>query len=378
VSAVVVFWIAAAVVAYSTAGYPFLLWLLSRIVQRPHRREQIWPMVSVIIPVHQQAQILERKLQNTLALEYPPEKRQIIVVSDGEDRETMEYFESSPHQGVEFISMSERRGKHYAQRAAYEQATGEILVFTDAAIQLDSKALVNMVCNFADPAVGCVSSEDRVLASPETKVAEGSYVDFEMWLRRMEGNIWSLVSASGSFFAARREACEVWHGELSSDFFVALHVAQAGKRSVVDPNCLAWYGVSLDQGAEFQRKVRTIVHGLDVLFSHLHLLSPLTYGLFAWQLFSHKLCRWIVPFALISLLSANVALRNQPFYRVILYLQVAFYAAAMLAFVYEGMARFKPLKIARFFLLGNVAALVAWVRFFSGDKYVTWTPTRRP
>jgi len=373
----VVFWVSAAELAYTVVGYPLLLVLFREFFRRPHRREQIWPTVSVIIPVHQQAHLLEQKIQNTLALEYPADKLQIIIVSDGMDEATERFMATNPYPRVEFLCVTEHRGKHYAQRAARDRSTGEILVFTDAAISLDPEALARMVCNFADPDVGCVSSEVRVLKSPEAKVAEGSYVDFEMWMRRMEGDIRSLVSASGSFFAARREMCEVWHTELSSDFFVALHTAESGKRSVVDPTCTGWYGLTSSDKAEFYRKVRTIVHGIDVLCSHIHLMNPIAYGMFAWQLFSHKLCRWLVPFAMIALLIANTTLMDRPFYRVILFLQIAFYASAALTFLDKRLREFKPLKLARFYLLGNAAALLAWVRFISGEKSVTWTPTRR-
>lgn len=373
----ILFWISAAGLAYTIFGYPLLLGLIRRLARRPHHREQIWPTVSLIIPVHQQAHLLEKKIQNTVALEYPADKLQVIIVSDGEDDATTQLMATLPFPGVEFLCINERRGKHYAQRIARDRSKGEILVFTDAAISLDSKALERMVCNFADPNVGCVSSEDRVLKSPEARVAEGSYVDFEMWMRRLESDIWSLVSASGSFFAARREMCEVWHGEMSSDFFVALHTAAAGKRSVVDPTCQGWYGLTSADTAEFQRKVRTIVHGIDVLCSHLHMMNPIRYGMFGWQLFSHKLCRWLVPFAMIALLVANSALLDEPFYRVTFFLQLAFYAAAALTFLNDRLRQFKPLKLARFFLLGNAATLLAWARFMSGEKYITWTPTRR-
>jgi len=372
-----VFWISAALVVYATVGYPLLLAVFRRIISHPHRREQIWPTVSLIVPVHRQAHLLERKIQNALDLLYPQGKLQIIIVSDGDDEATLDYMAAHPHPRVEFLSLSEHRGKHYAQRMARDRAQGEILVFTDAAIQLDPQALERMVCNFADPEVGCVSSEDRVLSSPHAKVAEDSYVDVEMRLRRMESEIGSLVGVSGSFFAARRELCELWHDGLSSDFFVPLHTTAAGQRSVVDPGCHGWYGLTRSDRAEFQRKVRTIVHGIDVLLSHLNMLNPFVYGIFAWQLFSHKLCRWIVPFALMALLAANIALFDIPFYRAVFFLQIGFYVAALFSMLHERLAEIKPLKLARFFLVSNAAALVAWIRIFAGEKYITWTPTRR-
>jgi len=221
-----------------------------------------------------------------------------------------------------------------------------------------------------------VSSEDRVVRAGEK--GEGSYVEFEMWLRRLEARVGSLVSASGSFFGARRELCEVWHPEQSSDFFVPLHVAARKLRTVVDPECRGYYGLTHREQVEFDRKVRTITHGLSVLFTHAGLMNPLRYPMFSWQLISHKLFRWIAPVATLSLFVSNFFLwRAAPFYRLTLVLQVGLCLMGLAGLAVVGLRRFRALELAGFFLLVNAAGVVAWIKFLSGERFVTWQPTQR-
>jgi hypothetical protein len=244
-------------------------------------------------------------------------------------------------------------------------------------VLLDRDGLQKMMANFADPAVGCVSSEDRIVTAG-AKSGESSYVGYEMWLRRLESRVGSLVSASGSFFAARKELCQTWHAHQSSDFFVPLHVAARHMRSVVDPECIGYYGVAHKGGAEFQRKVRTIVHGLDVVFSHRSLLNPLRYPLFSWQLISHKVLRWLIPFGLLGVLLGSAALWQQhDFYRLLFVLQATLYTAGLLALAWQRLLNLRAPRLAGFFLLANAATLTAWMKFCSGEKFVSWRPTQR-
>jgi glycosyltransferase involved in cell wall biosynthesis len=328
----------------------------------------------VIIPAQNEERTIGDKLENTLALDYPPGQREIIVASDGSSDGTADIIRSFASRGVKLIELPERRGKHYVQMLAKDMAEGEILVFTDAAVRLDPDALRHVVANFADPTVGCVSSEDHVPGSG----GEARYVQIEMWLRRLEARVNSLVGVSGSFFAARRELCETWHPNQSSDFFVPLHVVKAGFRAVVDPASRCVYGTTASGRAELRRKVRTIVHGLDVFFSHRELLNPLRYRLFAVQMVSHKLFRWLLPFAGLTLLASNCFLWNDGiFYRVTLVAQVAVLGAGLISIPLSRVLQHRLVKLPSFFLLGNVATIVAWIQFCTGERYVNWQPTRR-
>lgn len=372
------FWFALIFLAYTFIGYPLLLFVLSTWRGRPHRRATIWPKVSIIIATHNQADLLGSKIVNLLELIYPADKLEIIVASDGSDDSTRDIVRSFASRGVRFVESPERRGKHYVQMLARDVSRGEVLVFTDVSVKLKADAVQKIVSNFADSSVGCVSSEDELVGEESGGLSERFYVPYEMWLRHLEAGVGSLVGLSGSFFAVRRELCAVWHPHQSSDFFLALHAAGQGMRSVMDPECRAHYRVARTEKAEFRRKVRTITHGLDVLFTHAHLLNPLRYGLFSWQLISHKLFRWLVPLGILVVLLANAFLWNAgEFYKLALALQAGLYGAGMLALVVKRLAALRAFKLASFFLLGNVATVVAWMKFLLGERFVTWQPTRR-
>jgi hypothetical protein len=225
--------------------------------------------------------------------------------------------------------------------------------------------------------VGCVSSED---AFPESDVASGeaTYVSSEMSLRRLEAEIGSTVGATGGFFAARRSVCQTWHLNQSSDFFVPLHAAAAGLRTVVDPMAIAEYHVGREGWAEFNRKVRTIVHGIVVFAHHVYLLDLSRYGFFAVQLVSHKLFRWFLPFGFAGFLVATALLaRVHPVFLALLIAQLLGYALAAVTFIFPASTRVMPLRLLNFLSLSLAASLVAWFRYAVGERYIVWKPTVR-
>jgi glycosyltransferase involved in cell wall biosynthesis len=375
---VYVFWIALALLAYTFVGYPLVLWTVSLARSRTCRKARIRPTVSLIIAAYNEAPLIARKIQNSLQLTYPRDILEIILASDGADDGTVDIARSYAGQGIKLVQLPERRGKHHAQMIARDASRGEILVFTDASVHLEPDALEKLVANFADPTIGCVSSEDQVASQKKSWRGERSYIQLEMGLRRLESRVNSLVSASGSFFAARRHLCDEWNPRQSSDFFIPLHAAARGFRTIVDPECRGHYELVPSEKAELHRKVRTIVHGLDVFFSHLSLVNPLRHGFFSLQLVSHKLFRWLVPFAFLAMLVSNIFLWNVgAFYRSSLILQACLYGSGLLALAVKNLARIRPFKLASFFLLGASATVIAWLKFCTGERYVTWQPSRR-
>ena len=375
---IVVYWWGLAFILYVLVGYPTLLWLISLVRSRNHRQADILPPVTVIFVVHNGAATVADKIRNTLAFDYPRGKLEVIVGSDGSTDATAEIVRSFAGDGVTLLESQEWIGKHHVQMLARERARGEILVFTDVSIEIGPPVIRKMVSHFADDSIGCVCSVDEMRHEGTGRVGEGLYVYGEMGLRALESRVSSLVSLSGSLFAVRRSMCDEWHTDQSSDFFLALHAVMRGLRAIIDPECPARVGAVRSGRAEFARKVRTIVHGLVVFFSHLSLLNPFCYGLFSWQLASHKLLRWLLPFAVMAVLVSNLFLWDAGLlYRIALVGQLAGYTTALLSYHFEQLAGISLFKMAGFFVLGNAATLGAWWKFFRGEKIVTWEPSRR-
>jgi len=371
------FWISAFGIFYAYLGYPLLLVVVSLFKHQDVEQADIFPDVSLIIAVHNEEKVIREKFENSLSQDYPEDKLEIIVASDCSDDKTDEIVSKFEEKGVKLISIPERRGKEYAQKQAIKKAKGEILVFTDASIMLSKDALRHMVKNFNDETVGCVSSVDKIINSESE--GEGFYVKYEMFLRKLESKICSLIGLSGSLFAVRRELSSSWPNDLPSDFVIPLVGLKKGYRSIIDPRVIGFYRTLPFSISEFQRKVRTVLRGITAFMERsIEFLNPFSYGFFSLELFSHKLLRWLVPFLLITVLISSVYLYTfSPFYKVIFIFQIAFYFSAILGFINEKLGTHKLFKIPSFFCIVNYSILIAWVKFLSGKREIFWEPSRR-
>ena len=369
----VAFWSSVALVLYAHLGYPLALMALSLIRNRPVETGTVTPRVSFIIAAHNEGRRIRGKIENTLGQNYPAASLEIIVASDCSTDGTDEIVGSYSDR-VRLVRAPERRGKEAAQQLAVEAASGEILVFSDVATTLAADGISSIVRNFADPTVGCVSSVDRFIDPDGRITGEGAYVRYEMFLRTLETRVNSLVGLSGSFFAARREVCRKWAADRQSDFNTLLNAVDMGLRGVLDPDSAGYYRNIVDDRREFQRKVRTVVRGISVLAANVRMLDPVRYGLFSWQLLSHKVCRWLVPFAMIvACLSNALLISRSPVYLASFVVQVGFYAAA-LGGLWTG---FRVLRIPSFLLIVNLAILTAWFRYARGERITSWSPSER-
>jgi len=362
---------------YAYLGYPLLLMLLSLIKSRPVKKGDVTPSVSFIVTAHNEEARIREKLENTLALDYPREQLEIIAASDGSTDATDAIVQSYESRGVRLVRATQRNGKEAAQTLAVQAASGEILIFSDVATILESNAIRNIAKNFADPTVGCVSSVDKIIDAAGKVSGEGAYVKYEMLLRDLETRANTLVGLSGSFFAARRKVCDNWRPELQSDFNTLLNAVNLGLRGVSDPESVGYYKTIADETKEYERKVRTVLRGIAVFMKSLPMLNPLRYGLFSWQLLSHKLCRWLVPVAmLIAFVSNAFILSRSSFYLALFVLQLFFYIIAFGGIKIGNFAR-GILKVPAFFVLVNLSILTAWSRYLRGDRMLTWKPSER-
>ena len=372
------FWTSLALIAYAYFGYPILLYVLAGIRSRPVLRRSIEPTVSIIIAAYNEERGIRQKIEDTLALEYPNDKRTIIVASDGSIDQTNEIVSEYAEQGVRLIACPDRKGKEQAQWEAIQVAKGEILVFSDASTLLERQSLRQILSNFHDPGVGCVSSEDRVLGEENGSGGEGMYVKYEMWLRQLESRVGSLIGLSGSYFAVRKELCKDWVFDQDSDFLTAFRAVRQGYRAISDPSAIAYYRAVPTAGREFKRKVRTVLRGIAGVVSHLEVLNPIKYRLFAVQVLSHKLLRWLVPMCMVTALVSNAVLaQTSHFYLGIVIGQLVFYSLAILGLLSKQLGRFQLFKVPAFFTMVNASIAVAWMQYFAGHRAIRWEPSQR-
>lgn len=373
-----IFWISVIGAVYSYFLYPLILLLLPRRQQVASAGVGHRPFLSIIITAHNEQARLPAKLDNTVAVDYPADHREIIVASDASTDRTDEIAREYADRGVRLVRAEERRGKEYAQLQAVRQARGEILVFSDVATEIAPGSVSRMVELFADPAVGAVSSEDQFVSPEGQPVGEGIYVRYEMWLRRMESRVRGLVGLSGSFFAARSEVCRDWDINAPSDFNTALNCARNGLVAVSDPRVVGRYASIKDERGEYRRKYRTVLRGITGLFRQLGVLNPMRFGLFSFQVWSHKVMRWLVPwFMLLALLTALYLAPGDPLYAALLGLQLLFYALVALGALMPSSRERVLVKIPYFFVQVNVAIAHATLAYLSGTRMTVWQPSAR-
>ena len=375
----IVFWMSVGLVAYAYLGYALLLWGLSLFRFRRVSKADITPCVTFIITAYNEQSRIADKLENTLKLTYPVSRLKVVVASDCSSDRTDEIVKSYADQGIQLVRASVRKGKEAAQKLAVEVAKGEIFVFSDVATILTENAVSNIVKNFHDPTVGCVSSVDRFVDQDGRVSGEGAYVRYEMFLRSLETRVNSLVGLSGSFFAARREVCKgAWSDDLQSDFNTVLNSMRMGLRGVADPDSIGYYKNIADERKEYDRKVRTVLRGISVFMRSWTLVNPLRHSVFAWQLLSHKLCRWLVPFAMMTAFVSNALLAlSSRWYAMLFLIQILFYSVALGGIFWKPLLRLPICKLFSYFLLVNASIFQAWIRYWSGERLIVWEPSKR-
>lgn len=373
-----------AFIAYTYIFYPLLLkvWGLSRPSEPPPRNLQEWPMLSITVPVYNEAGQIRDTIESLLRIDYPSGRRQILIASDASTDGTDEIVGEYAGRGVELLRMERRGGKTAAENAARQRLRGEIVINTDASIRIEPDAVKALAASFADPTVGVASGRDLSMARPDGKatLGESGYVGYEMWVRELETRVDGIIGASGCFYAIRAELHhEILPEALSRDFAAAMIAKEHGFRavSVKEAVCLVPRTASLRQ--EHRRKVRTMIRGMQTLYYKRHLLNPFRHGVFAWMLASHKICRWLVPWVLALGAGALVfATRDGPLAGYLLGGLVLLAALAVVGWLWPR-EREMPRLIAlpTFAVMGNVAAMQAAVRALAGELDPIWEPTRR-
>jgi len=372
-------------IGYAYFAYPLLLKLAGTFRSPPAAPDAPaeWPMISIVVPAYNEEHAIGQTLESLLLLDYPAERRQIVVLSDASTDRTDDIIRGFAARGVELLRMPTRVGKTAMENSALPHLRGEIIVNTDAAIRILPQALKPLIRVFQDSTIGVASGRDVSVGdiSIEGNRGESGYVGYEMWVRSLETRVGSIVGASGCFYAIRRDLHRHELPEaLSRDFASALTAREHGYRavSVHEAVCLVPRTTSLQR--EYRRKIRTMARGLATLWHKRRLLNPLSYGSFAWMLWSHKLVRWLVflaaPVALGAL--AVLSLRSTLALALLALAVAAIGIGAVAMRAPEGRRLPRPVALCGFVLASHLAGFLAWWRFFEGKRTPIWEPTRRP
>lgn len=375
---------ATALVAYTFVGYPALLGVLA-LVTRPKRTDTAagtLPFLTVTVPAHNEERQIRQTVESLLALDYPANRRQILVVSDASTDRTDEIVREYEREGVELVRLEPRQGKGEAENRARPHIRGDLVLNTDASIRIEPSAPRRLVARFRDPEVGVASGRDVSVAPGEgdINVGESGYVDYEMRIRDLETRCGGIVGASGCLYVIRRELhMEEVPGELSRDFAAALVARERGYRAVSVPDAVCVVPRAGSLRREYCRKVRTVTRGMATLLRKRHLLNPMAHPLFAWKLLSHKVCRWAVPWAgLMGLAGLAILSTGHGWAGVPLAGALAGGLLALGGWHWpEGRPAPRWLSVPAYAAASNVAIFVATLRVLIRPGEAVWEPTRR-
>lgn len=372
----VIFWLSLFLLAYVYAGYPLVAWLRATLWPKSHDSAAWAPAVTVVVVAYNEEDRIAARLENLLALDYPREKLEIRLASDGSTDATAERGRAYESAGVVVRAFSSRRGKSAVLNDVVPSAQGEIVVMADARQQFDRGAVRALVANFADPTVGAVSGELMMTASPSGAAVGkgvGFYWKYEKFIRRNEGRTGSTVGATGAIYAIRRALYEpIPDDTLLDDVLIPVRVVKGGYRVLFEPAARAYDTASASSRQEFVRKVRTIAGTFQLFARETWLFDPRRNPVW-FETMSHKALRLATPLLQVTALTTNIALAGDPRYRVLLLLQMLLYTAALGGYVSRSARRsIFLLTVPYTVCLLSWATIVGFVQFATKRQKATW------
>jgi cellulose synthase/poly-beta-1,6-N-acetylglucosamine synthase-like glycosyltransferase len=389
----ILFWTLLFIVFYAYIGYGILLFFLVRLKRifskksQPESGNEFEPEVTLLIAAYNERDFIAAKMQNTLELDYPREKLQIMWVTDGSDDGTPD--EAGKYEGVTVHHLPERSGKIGAMNRGMKLVTTPITIFCDANTLLGRESIRRIVRLFSNPKVGCVSGEKRIFSKEKDAAAgagEGLYWKYESTLKKWDAELYSVVGAAGELFAIRTELYqEVERDTLLDDFIISLRVAQKGYTIQYDPEAYAIETASANVKEELKRKVRISAGGIQSVVRLRSLLNIFKYGTLSFQYISHRVLRWtLAPLSLLLLIPVNLVLAfsedfaSTGMYTVLLWLQLLFYLAALLGWYLENkLIRVKLLFVPYYFFIMNLSVFLGLKRYLKKTQSVNWERAKR-
>jgi len=375
----IVFWIIIILMLYTLKGYPVLLSILASFKKEPQfTKTKDRPLVSFIVAAYNEEKNIKAKLENLKQVAYDPDRIEFIIGSDASTDDTDRILAEAARADdkIRHFRLDERGGKIAVLHRAVEMARGSIIVFTDCSVKTGPDIMADILPCFTDDRVGLVSSRDVWVDDTEgSPVSQHQYIDYEMKIRRLESRLNSLVSASGSFFAVRRELFRAYGNDQADDFALPLHIYRQGYKVIHCDDLVGYVPMVKSSEAEFNRRVRIIQAGIRTLLANKSLLNPFRYPVFAWQLWSHKVLKWLFPLmAIVSFVLSGLLWEKGLIYKFAALGYPALVLIAILAMILK-IPRLKSL--AKFILISMGAVLTAWYNIFLGTRPKTWEPSHR-
>jgi len=389
----IIFWILLFIIVYTYVGYGILLYLIIKIRRafkignKPSPNPDYEPEVTLFIAAYNEKEYVEAKMKNSLELEYPKDKLNIIWVTDGSNDGTPDLLKGYPNTTVHHLD--ERNGKIGAMNRGMQFIKTPIVIFSDANTNLGKESIRRIVNLFSNPKVGCVPGEKRIV-DKESDVAsgagEGLYWKYESALKKWDAELYSVVGAAGELFAVRTELYRhVEKDTILDDFIISLRVAQDGYTIQYDPDAYAIETASANVKEELKRKIRISAGGIQSIVRLCSLLNIFKYGTLSFQYISHRVLRWsLTPMSLILLipvltvLAINEGVFNFGFYAILFWLQLLFYAAALLGWFLENReTRIKILFIPYYFFIMNLSVVLGFFRYMKKSQSVNWERSKR-
>lgn len=365
------FWFSIFILFYIYFGYPLFLWGWVRLFPRVPQTSPEKPTVSILLSVFNEEKVIGKKIENLLSLDYPKEKLEILVGSDGSTDGTASILKHYAKQVIVEFSQ-EREGKARMLNHLAQKAKGEILVFTDARQRIGREAIHSLVRHFGDPKVGGVSGE-LFLGTDHGSVGKGLgfYWNYEKFIRKKESEIDSVIGATGALYAVRHSLYEPIPGEtILDDLYLPMKIASKGYRILFEEKAEVYDEASKESRQEYERKVRTLAGNYQSFVQLSALLNPFRSRL-ALSFISHKLLRILAPFFLGSCFLSNLFLLHLPLYRFLFFGQLLFYGMAFVGAALPA-RRQHLFSVPYVFCLLNFSALVGLYRYLTGRQEVTW------
>jgi glycosyltransferase involved in cell wall biosynthesis len=366
----VIFWLSVALLAYAQVGYPLLLALLSRPAPAAPELDG-YPSVTLIVAAYAEETVIEAKVANALALDYPRERLQVIVACDGSPDATPELARAA---GADLVLELPHGGKMAAQNAAVAQADGELLAFSDANTMWEPDALKRLADAMAQPDVGYVCGRVSFV-NEQGDNQEGLYWRYEMWLRARESAYRSVTAGNGAIYAVDPAAYAEIAPQTGHDLTLPFNVVKRGRRAIDSATARATEAMVPNIAGEFRRKRRMMSFAWPIILGG-GMLNPKGYGAkYAWMIFSHRVLRYKAwALHLTALVTSALLAAGSTLYLVLLILQLALIAAAALG----GFVKFKPLLIARYYVLTTVSVPLGLIDYLKkGTEKILdegWTP----